>query len=65
MFIVLVSNANNLPKKTKKNPPKKRPPKNPKQIRNKHVFLTYFYVDFRFGSGNNPHLLKLWFMKIK
>jgi hypothetical protein len=37
MFIVLVSNANNLQKKQKKTP-KKTPPKNPKQIRNKHVF---------------------------
>lgn len=60
MFIVLVSNANNLPKTTKKNHQKTQ-----SNVAINAFFFTYFYVDFRFGSGNNPHLLKLWFMKIK
>jgi len=58
MFIVLVSNANNL--QTNKKTTKKQ-----SKIAKTRIFLTYCYVDFSFGNGNNPHLLKLWFMKIK
>ena len=42
MFIVLISNANNLPKKKQKKTTKPPPPKkNPKQNRNKHVYFLH------------------------